>query len=56
MLQTDLPLEPAVEHAHQAEILMRVHTDLVAGFDLGAALTFKQTLNRVIAEMDLEGG
>jgi hypothetical protein len=55
MLPPDLLLEPALEHAHQAEMLMRAHTDLVARFGLGAAPTFKQTLNRVIAEMDAEG-
>ena len=55
-MPTNLPLEPGLEHAHQAGILMRVRTDLVARFGLGAALTFKQTLNRVIAEMDVEGG
>ena len=55
MLPPDLPFEPALEHAHQAEMLMRAHIDLVARFGLGAAPTFKQTLNRVIAEMEAEG-
>ena len=55
MLPPDLRFEPAVEHAHQAEMLMRAHIDLVARFGLGAAPPFKQTLNRVIAEIDAEG-
>ena len=55
MQPPDLLHKPALEHAHQAEMLMRAHTDLVARFGLGAAPTFKQTLNRVIAEMDAEG-
>ncbi len=54
-----LPPEPTValglEHAQRAESLMRAHTELVARFGLGAAPTFKQTLNRVIAEMDAAG-
>jgi hypothetical protein len=54
-----LPAEPAVvpgpEYARRVESLMRAHTDIVARFGLGAAPTFKQTLNRVIAEMEAEG-
>ncbi len=52
------PQEPLVEagldHAQRAESLLRTHTDLVARFGLGVAPTFKQTLNRVIAQMDAQ--
>ena len=54
MLPAVLPLEPAVECALQAGILILSHTDLVARFDLGAAPTFKQILSRVTAEMNAE--
>ena len=55
MLPTDLAIEPGLDHALRAEMLLRAHTDLVARFGLGVAPTFKQTLNRVIAEMDKGG-
>ena len=55
MLPPESAIAPGLNHAKQAEMLMRAHTDLVARFGLGAAPTFKQTLNRVIAEMDAEG-
>lgn len=55
MLQHDSAIEPGLDRAQRAEMLMRAHTDLVARFGLGVAPTFKQTLNRVIAEMDAEG-
>mgnify|MGYP000208573314 CR=1 FL=1 len=55
MLPPDPVIEPGLDRAQRAEMLMRAHTDLVARFGLGVAPTFKQTLNRVIAEMDAEG-
>ncbi|NQV80148.1 MAG: hypothetical protein HQ495_06310 [Alphaproteobacteria bacterium] len=48
------PMDAPFDIVQGAASLLHAHADVVARFGLGVAPTFKQELNRVIAQLDSE--
>jgi len=48
------PMDAPFDIVRSAASLLHTHADVVARFGLGVAPTFKQELNRVIAQLDSE--